>query len=131
MTITLELPHELELQLREEADQKGVSLKHHILQRLDETGAFVGNMPLTESELLQKINIGLPEEVWFEYHRLTALRKAALLTDVEHQRLIELVNIIEMAHAERMKHVVNLAQLRGTTLDQIMDDLGLKPVEDD
>lgn len=131
MTITLELPHELELHLREEADQKGVSLKRHILQRLDEAGAFVGRIPLTESELLQKINIGLPEEVWFEYRRLTALRKAELLTTVEHQRLIELVNTIEIAHAERMGCLVDLARLRGITLDQIMDDLDLKPMEDE
>lgn len=131
MTITLELPYELETRLREEADRKGMSLSRHILQRLDTSGAFVNQIPLTESELLQKINVGLPEEIWFEYHRLTALRRAELLTEAEHQRLIELVHIVEGAHAERMRYVMDLARLRGVTLDQIMDSLGLKPVEDE
>ncbi len=129
MTITLELPYELETHLRQEAVQKGVSLNRHILQRLDANGEFVSKIPLTDSELLQKINLGLPDETWFEYRRLTALRKAELLTGAEHQRLIELVHTVEGAHVERMRHVMDLARLRGVTLDQMMDSLGLRPVE--
>ncbi len=40
MTITLKILPELELQLRNEAKQKEVSLERHILQKLDRTGVF-------------------------------------------------------------------------------------------
>jgi hypothetical protein len=48
------------------------------------------------------------------------------LTPDEQQELIELSDQIEFADAERLKHLILLAQLRNTTVDSLMDQLGLR-----
>jgi hypothetical protein len=45
------------------------------------------------------------------------------LSDEEHDELLGLIEIIEKADADRLKHLIELAQLRNTTLDALMDQL--------
>ena len=84
-------------------------------------------LPEKESELLLRINEGLPEETWRQYHELVAKRKAGTLTPEEHSVLIALTNQVEMAHAQRIGYISELAQLRGKTLREMMDELGIQP----
>lgn len=84
-------------------------------------------LPERESELLLQINEGLPEDVWRRYHELVAKRKALTLTGEEHDELKELTNQVEIAHARRIGYLVELAQLRGKTPVEMMDELGIKP----
>lgn len=79
-----------------------------------------------ESELLQKINEALPQKVWDEYRVLKAKRKAEILTPEEHPRLMELYNQIEVDYAQRLGLMVELAQVRQTTLDEVMKSLGIR-----
>jgi len=51
MTITLDLPEELEKELSAEAGQLGLSLPEYVL-RLLSTGLVVGNRPKTGAELV-------------------------------------------------------------------------------
>jgi hypothetical protein len=51
MTITLDLPEELEKELSAEADQLGLSLPEYVLRVLS-TGLVVGNRPKTGAELV-------------------------------------------------------------------------------
>lgn len=76
-------------------------------------------------ELLQRINEGLPVETWRQYHALIALRDAGTLTAGDRETLVCLIGKIEIAHARRMGYLVALANLRGTTLDELMDSLGI------
>jgi hypothetical protein len=84
------------------------------------------SLPKGESELLLKINQGLPLDTQKRYDELVAKRKAETLTPDEHQELLRLIDQIEKADAERMKYMADLAHLRGTSLAALMKDLGIR-----
>lgn len=44
-------------------------------------------------------------------------------------QLIILIHRIEIAHAERMKYVVALSNLRGVEIEKLMVDLGIKQLK--
>jgi hypothetical protein len=134
MTLTVELPPELEAQLRAEAARAGQDPDTFIRSTLQERlrpsnhrpQALPPHLKRSEAELLQKINQGLPSELWERYHELVARRRAETLTPEEHARLIEVSDQIEAANARRIALLVELAGLRQTTLEALMDQLGIK-----
>lgn len=79
-----------------------------------------------ESALLQKINQGIPDEVQKHYDDLISKRKAEKLTSDEYAELLRLTNIVEDVEKQRIQYLVELAKLRRTTLNQVMDQLGIK-----
>lgn len=79
-----------------------------------------------EAELLRQINTGWAAERWQRYHALVAQRRAGLLTPEEHRELIALTDERELAHAQRLGHLIELAKLRQTTLDAVMEQLGIQ-----
>jgi hypothetical protein len=81
-----------------------------------------------EGELLQQINQGIPETLWQPYKELVARRDADELTPEEHQELIVLSDQIETLHAQRMGYLVELAQMRQVSLPDLMDALGIQPL---
>ena len=138
MALTIELPSNIEQQLLQEATQKGISLKNYLLQLLSHATSSpkkqVKKKPiseLSENELLLKINLGitLTDAEWTDYHRLMVLRRAETLTENQYEMLIHLSKKIEEANVERLKYLVALSKLRKVSLDKVMDDLGLRPVE--
>jgi hypothetical protein len=80
-----------------------------------------------ESELLMKINEGLPEEVWERYDKLVVKCREGTLTPDEHKELISITDDMENLSAQRIKYLVELAQIRNTTVPELMDSLGIKP----
>jgi hypothetical protein len=130
MTLNLEIPQAIEQQLIQEANLQGVSLDNYLVQVLKRAiRKPVSNGKLSESQLLKKINLDISESEWTDYKQLIALRRAEKLNETEHQRLIFLGDKIELANAERFKYLIELAQLRNISLDKLMSDLGIKPVE--
>lgn len=85
------------------------------------------SLPKREAELLQQINQGLLPAVQQRYHELNAKRCAETFTPEEHQELLVLIDQIELADAERLQHLIELAQLRGIGLDTLMEQLGIHP----
>jgi hypothetical protein len=45
----------------------------------------------------------------------------------EHQELLHLIDQIELADAERMQHMITLAQVRQISVDVLMHQLGIHP----
>lgn len=133
MTLMIHLKPELEARLREEAVKTGVdtnTLVERVLQeRLQRKShpRLPAHLSQEESALLQKINQGLPETMWQEYHDLIAKRRAETLTPEEHTRLIALSDTIEEAHAGRMVLMADLARRRQIPLKTLMAQLGIKP----
>ena len=80
-----------------------------------------------ETELLQKINRGLLPGFDQRCRELNAKRRADDLTTAEHEELLGLIDQVEAVQVERVANLVALAQLRGTSLPKLMDDLGLDP----
>lgn len=79
------------------------------------------------SDLLQKINLGIPVATWKRYDYLKGLRDREQLDPEEHAELIRISGQIEEANAERMKYLVELAKLRNVPLRELMETLGIKP----
>ena len=90
----------------------------------------VPHLSQQESELLQKINRGISEDIWRPYRALVVRRDAGQLTEEEQGELIRLSDEIEELHAERIGYLVELAQLRPVSLEDLMDALGIKPLND-
>src|SRR5205085_11257355 len=82
------------------------------------------NLPKNETDLLQQINRGVPTEVRRRYEELHGKLHDETITHDEHQELLKLIEQIELADAERMRHLIDLAQLRQVSLDTLLDQLG-------
>jgi hypothetical protein len=84
--------------------------------------------PARESELLERINAGLPEPRARRLEVLNALREAESLTGEEYEELLGLVDEAERLAVRRAEALAELAHTRGTTLPALMRDLGLEVV---
>ncbi|MBI4671108.1 MAG: STAS/SEC14 domain-containing protein [Chloroflexi bacterium] len=78
-----------------------------------------------ESELLLKINQGVPSDVHQRYTELIAKRQDETLTEDEYAELLQLTNQVEEIDAERIRYLAELASLRGVTLIALMESLGI------
>ena len=129
--MTIDLPPEMETALQTEAAKEGLAPDRYVVDTVRERLHRAKSMPTAprfskaESELMQRINEGLPVETWRQYHVLIAEREAGTLTPGRQQILVGLVDEVEIAHARRLGDLMELASLRGTTLDAVMDDLGI------
>jgi hypothetical protein len=85
------------------------------------------SLSLSESELLVKINQGIPTELQGRFNELVAKRQALTLTDAEHAELIRLTDRIEQLDAERIEYLAELAKRRNKSLTEIMQELGIHP----
>ena len=84
-----------------------------------------------ETELLLQINQGLPPDMQQRLNELIDKRQSYTITQDELQELNQLTDQVEMFDAERLKHLIELAHLRGITLDEVIKKLGIKPVPHD
>ena len=132
MTVTVQLPTELVESLRELARRAGQDLDSTIAGMLAEQlqGQAVPSAPappqaLTESDLLQQIQRGLPETTWERYHALQARREAEQLSPAEHHELIALTDEIEGWNVCRLELALQLAACRGVSWQQVVAELGL------
>jgi len=79
-----------------------------------------------EARLLEKVNQGLSPFERQRYDELTAKRRAETLTSEEHRQLLDLIDQIEHADAERVRALTVLAQLRDVSVETLMADLGIR-----
>lgn len=84
-------------------------------------------LPASETALIQKINQGLPAETQRRYDDLQAKLRDETLTSEEHKDLLQLVDIVEQASVERLKHLISLSQLRQVSVDEVMRQLEIQP----
>jgi hypothetical protein len=134
MIITREIAPEVEQQLQQEAASAGLAPEAYIMQavqaRLAQTShrhRSTSRLSSEEAQLLAKINLGLSPAEWEWYHTLVARRKAETLTPDEQTELIALSDRLEEANARRIGYLAELAQVRHTTLEAVMSELGLTP----
>lgn len=126
MTLTIDLSSELEARLREEAERQGIDARMYVLRAVQERlGGANGSLAPVEAELLQKVNLGLPDQVWARYHELLARRRAGTLSREEQGELVAVSDRIEEANARRMSHLTELARLRGVSLENLVTQLGV------
>ena len=80
----------------------------------------------SESDLLQKINQGLPSDTQRRYDELREKLRSEELSPEEHEELLELVDVVEQSHADRLQHLIALSQLRQVSLDELMKQLDIR-----
>lgn len=116
--IALKLPPKLEAQVRDLAAQQGVAVDEYIVD-------VVRQRFILEAELLARIRHDALQEIRGHYLYLNEKRQTEYITDEEHSELLSLIERIEQTDAERMTHLVELAQLRNVSLDVVLNDLNL------
>ena len=76
--------------------------------------------------LLRKINESiLSEETLQRYSALQEKIELSTLSDIEHKELLQLVEKEEKVRNRRFQYLIELAQLRGISLPELMQKLGL------
>ena len=86
----------------------------------------VANLPKAESDLMQKINHGIPAKLQKRYNNLLAKRQAENLTPEEHKELLSLTDQVEKLEAQRAEYLAKLARLRETNITDLMNVLGIQ-----
>lgn len=81
----------------------------------------------TESQLLLKINQGIPADLQQKYDELIRKRRAETITPEEYSELLRLTNQIEKLDAERVSWLIELARYRQLSLPALMKQLGIQP----
>jgi hypothetical protein len=133
MSLTINLPTSVEQQFRKEATINGLSLDNYLLRLLQQASKIsqkqLSSKQYLESELLKKINLDITEEEWTNYRHLVGLMRAEKLTPQAHETLITLGDKIEIANAQRVKYLFELAELRGISVEKLMENLSIEPIE--
>ncbi len=84
---------------------------------------------LRERQLLHKITNTVLDTAQIErYHALIEKLEWGTMTDAEHVEMDILGNNEEKLRNQRVKYMIELAQLRAVPLSQVMESLGLKPL---
>jgi hypothetical protein len=84
----------------------------------------------TESELLARINEGLPDVLRGRYGELIARRDQALLDSDEHAELLRLSAEVEQHEGDRVAALAELARMRGVSLSAVMNLPGISAPSD-
>lgn len=133
MSLIIDLPISVEQQFRQEAAVSGLNLDTYLLQLLQQAADIsrkqTNTKRLSESELLKNINLDISETDWTNYRYLIGLMRAETISEKEHETLMALGDKIEIANANRVKYLFELAELRGISVEKLMKKLGIAPVE--
>lgn len=131
MSITVQVTKDVEEKLRKNAARQGKALDRYVSEILEQVSNYEqptnSSISAQEADLLQRINLAIPSETWAEYRRLVARRDREEITPEELDMLIAITDKIEIANAERIRHLAELAQLRGVSLPELMHELGIQP----
>jgi len=125
MSLTLTLPNHTEAQLRELAQQQGVSTETYAAQLLESFARQQDLRVATETQLLQQLSLGFSEREWQRYRHLVGLRQDGHLSEAEHQELLSLSDRLEQANAKRMGVLAELAERRQVPVEQLMHEVGI------
>lgn len=88
----------------------------------------IAQIPEAETELLAKISAGvIPLALRRRCAALTSKQRAGLLGEKEEEELSTIIDEIEIKNAQRVGYLVDLAELRQTTLDELMAALEVAP----
>ena len=124
MTITLDVPSELEGKLQRAAQSHGTDVATFLLESLRQR-LRPDVLPEEEAKLLQAINAPLAPEARSKRDALLLQQSKRELTEEEQIILTTRIDTVEIANAARWQAVAQLARLRGLSLSEIARDLEL------
>ena len=124
MTITLDVPVDLEGRLQNAARTQGTDVATFLLESVRQR-LRPDVLPETEADLLQVINAPVAPEPRSKRDALLERQAQRELTEEEQATLADLIDAVEMANATRWQALASLARLRGLSLTEIARDLEL------
>lgn len=86
---------------------------------------FMPHLSIEEEKLFARIYTSFSSDLRKRYNQLNKLCSAEKLSDAEHQELIALSDDLEIKHADRLNALIELSQLRDTTLPSLLESLGV------
>lgn len=132
---TVRVKSDINLGLQEILD--GISeLETRDLERfMDQVGRLLARRKASafsgrETELLLKINQGLPQTTWDRYRDLSDKQTSETLSEKEYQELLAISDRMEEQDVKRLASLIELARLRSVPLDTLMQQLGINPSAD-
>jgi len=81
----------------------------------------------SETELLRNINAGAPTVIQRKYNSLVKKRSDETLSDEEYSELLKLTSYMESLNVKRLANLIELANLRNVSLDELIEQLQIKP----
>lgn len=91
----------------------------------------VAHLPERESQLLMNINKAIPATLQKRYEDLLIKNRTEIITPVEHEELLKIIDKMETKNAERLENLIELSRIRNISLDLLMRQLHLNPLEND
>lgn len=82
-------------------------------------------LPQNEADLLEKINTGISIEKRERYKVLRERKDQEVLTTEEYTELLAITKEKEQLNVERIRHLIQLAEIRKTNLKDLMTELGI------
>ena len=122
MTITLDVPVDLEGRLQNAARTQGTDVATFLLESVRQR-LRPDVLPEAEADLLQVINAPVAPELRSKRDALLERQAQRELTEEEQATLADLIDAVEMANATRWQALASLARLRGLSLTEIARDL--------
>ena len=122
MNITLNVSPDLEGQLRQAARTQGTDVTTYLLESA-RLRLRPDVLPEAEASLLQTINAPLAPEARTERNALLKEEAQRQLTEEEQAALVNSIDAVEVANAQRWQALVALACLRKLSLAEIARDL--------
>jgi hypothetical protein len=133
MSILIQVKPSIEDRLREMAFKKGLKIDQFISQFLEKS--FSDAPPLQpsvsarEAALLQQVNLDIAPETWQLYAVFKKKFQENQLTDEELTQFRDIAEQVEMANANRIEVLAELAQIRNVSLREVMAQLGISKHE--
>ena len=111
--------------------KKALSAMRQALQTPITARRYVPHLTKQETTLCNKINRSLPEEQQHRYDELRTKREQEQLSPTEHGEILQYVDAITTLWSERMQALIALARLKHVSPRQLMQQLTIKPHQDD
>jgi hypothetical protein len=101
----------------------------HLLSKLNLLRAQLNTTTISkkESDLLMKINVGFPIESWNRLAYLDAKMEDSDISPEEADESLKLAESLEEYTIKRFELLKKLAQLRASTIEDVMSQLGIAP----
>ena len=135
MSLVLQINPSLEKRMRQNANQKGIELNQFIVQVLELNFPEEKSKPKTiakhEAQMLQKIELAIPVETWERYHILRAKQQNETINAEERAEYAAANQKIEAANVQRLAALIELAKIRKVSLDEVLNQLGLTPTDNE
>ena len=81
---------------------------------------------MIQIKLLNQINQTMLPAQYVRFQELIQKRDSSIIPEVELQELIGITDEIETRDVKRLEALIELSQIRGVSLDELMQNLGLK-----